>query len=200
MKNKLALLIIILSFTGLAINVIVNSSGDNLTIWNGLALFRYYTLQSNLLVLIVFTLYLSNTKKELINKAIGGVSIYITITFIVFAIMLSSTYHPTGWNQVSNIISHYIVPIIVLLHLGLNISDYTFVYRDSLYWIIYPSLYIVFIIIYGTSTNDYLYPFFQVDIIGFWGLVITIIILILFFLVLSFLLVKIVSFTKRNKT
>jgi hypothetical protein len=60
-------------------------------------------------------------------------------------------------------------------------------------WITYPLIYIVFVVIYGFITDDFLYPFFQVSEIGILGLAISILLLIGLFNGLCFLLVKIVS-------
>ncbi len=202
MKKNIELIIILLALAGLIINVSVSTFEVPINLGRGLALFRYYTLQSNLIAIVYFILlYFGITKRNnTLHKFVGGVTVYITITLIIFAIMLAPTYHPTGWNQVSNIVAHYIVPILVLFYFFYFRDNYKFTPKDSLIWIIYPVLYVVFMLAYGMITKDFLYPFFQVSEVGINGLIITITMLIFVFFMLSFLVMKTVSLLEKQKT
>lgn len=201
MKKSIQIVIILLALTGLLINVLVSTFEDPINLGRGLGLFRYYTLQSNLIVMIYFVLlYLGKIKHVTLHKFIGGIVVYITITLIIFAIMLAPTYHPTGWSQVSNIVAHYIVPVLVIFYFFYVKEKYNFRPKDVLIWISYPVVYILFMIVYGTITNDYLYPFFQVSEVGVLGLIITIFGLVFVFLLLSFSVMKIVSLQEKQKT
>ena len=196
MKKYWQLCIIITAFTGLLINVLVSSIEEPFNIFRGLGLFRYYTLQSNLIVLATFTLLLIG-KFKFPKHYIIGVAVYITVTFSVFALMLSATYQPTGWNQVSNILSHYITPLLVIGYVIKYRLEFDVKMKDSLLWILYPVAYILFMIIFGSITNDYLYPFFQLHVVGLTAFILTLFVLVFYFLGLSFLFVKIVSFGKK---
>lgn len=195
MKKYIRLSISLLALLGITINVIMSTLEEPFSLLRGLWLFRYFTLQSNLLVFAYF-LYVFLLGKS--NKFILGVTVYITFTFIVFAIMLSSTYHPQGWNQVANILSHYMVPIMVILYFFILNEEKSFRYKDIFLNMIYPLLYILFMLSHGMITGDYLYPFFQVANVGVFGLVITIFILVLFFIGLSILYMKIVSLQENR--
>ena len=43
--------------------------------------------------------------------------------------MLSGTYYPTGWSQVSNILAHYLVPILVIIY---TFTEKDFYLRDEI--------------------------------------------------------------------
>jgi len=195
MKKYLIPLIGFLAMAGISLNVMISAFETPYSLMRGLSLFRYYTLQSNLIVGVYFLLLGSKVlnKYDIFNRFFGGVTIYITITFVVFAIFLQGTYHPTGLQGVVNIVSHYIVPILAILYFVIIKNELTFKRLDMLWWIIYPLIYIIFMVIYGGITGDYLYPFFQVSEIGVNGLILTIVLLVGFFMGLSFLLMKIVS-------
>ena len=196
MKKYLAASIVVVITIGLLINIVVESmTVDPVNVLKGFGLFRYYTLQSNLIVGIYFASYLVGkwNKVELFSRFIGGVVIYVTVTFIVFALFIQPTYHPTGWNAVANILLHYLSPVLTILFISLYRKEYFFKRNDVVNWIIYPVLYLVFLVIYGSITNDYLYPFFQVENVGVIGLVIAIVLLVIFFIFLSFIFMKIVS-------
>lgn len=158
-------------------------------------LLKYFTMQSNILVVTYFWILFSLglDKNESFNRLLGGVVVSITITFIVFAIMLQGTYQPVGWFKVSNLFNHYITPILAISFLLTFRNEYNFTLKDTRIWIIFPALYLVFMLIYGSITSDYLYPFFQIDEIGILMFLIAVVGLVLFFFILSILFMKIVS-------
>jgi len=167
----------------------------------GVNMFRYFTIQSNFIVALYFGLNCSNRLKnnKVFDALLGGVVIYITITFIVFLTLLEPIYNPEGLSLIGSTFSHYIVPILVIFYLVYFRSEYSFMIKDIIYWIIYPVMYLVFLIVYGSITGDYIYPFFQVSVVGVTGLIIVIIIMVFFFVFVSFLLVKILSKKENAK-
>ena len=112
---------------------------------------------------------------------------------------ISGTYYPTGWSQVSNILAHYLVPILVIIYTFTEKDYYDYIYKDIATWIIYPVVYVIFMIIHGMITNDYLYPFFQVSKVGTNGLILMVILLVFVFVLLSFIIMKIVSLQQKSK-
>lgn len=195
MKKYLAIALVVFSSIGVLITVFTVTFGETTNLWRGLGMFRYYTIQSNLIVSIYFSMYLIKDIKnnELFQRLIGGVTIYISITFLVFLLFLQSGYHPTGWSFVSNILLHYLVPLLTITFLVVSREEAVLKFKDPFIWVLYPFLYLIFVIIYGSITGDYIYPFFQVGDIGILGLIFTIIQLVGFFFILSFILMKMVS-------
>ncbi len=197
MKKTWSLIIVIIGTIGILSHVIydiVIEYPENPIM--SINIFKYFTIQSNILAIIYFWIVFSlklDEKNKIFKNMIGAVTIYITITFFVFIIFLEPIYSPKGLNLLGSICLHYINPILVIGFLGYNRKDYEFNKRDVKYWVIYPGLYLIFVIIWGSIINDYLYPFFQVSEIGVSGLIINIVGLLAFFILLSFSLVKIVS-------
>lgn len=78
--------------------------------------FKAFTIQTNFIVSIWFTLAIVWHNKpdslgEITGPLKGAFIIYITITFLVFAILVSPFYQPTGFAAFSNLVLHYITPI-----------------------------------------------------------------------------------------
>ena len=154
-----------------------------------LRIYRYFTMQTNLLVviwLILAIIWSSNPKKmkKLMGKLKGAITLYITVTFLVFAVVLSPLYHPPGLEGVLNLMLHYIIPagfIIDWLMTEGNNYQWSFIP----YWFCYPIGYLIFALIHGGTTDDYLYPFLNLEVLGFDGLMIRVILLIAFFTGLS---------------
>lgn len=145
--------------------------------------FKAFTIQSNFIVTIWFTLaILWHNKPESLKKISGPLkgafTMYITITFVVFAILLSPFYQPTGFAAFSNLVLHYITPIAFIVDWVLTETKVRYKWNYLSYWILYPACYIIFVIIHGTFTGSYLYYFLDINALGIVVFVIFIPILI----------------------
>lgn len=157
--------------------------------------FKAFTMQTNLIVTIWLTLaILWHNKPEFLKKIEGPLkgafTMYITITFVVFAILLSPFYHPTGFAAFSNLILHYITPIAFIIDWVLTETKVRYKWNYLPYWIIYPLCYIIFAIIHGTITGSYIYYFLDISALGILGFV-SISILIVFGIALGSLYIAI---------
>jgi hypothetical protein len=120
----------------------------------------------------------------------GGITIYILITFIVFAIMLSNVYMPIDpLSQFTNIATHYIIPLAFLMDWFLteHTKQYQWTYLG--YWLIYPLLYLVFLVSHGLLTQDYLYYFLDINELGVGWFFLVVVILLAVYLVFGALFV-----------
>jgi len=140
--------------------------------------FKAFTIQSNFLVVIWYTLaILWHNKPEYLENLTGllkgALTAYISITFIFFAILLSPFYHPTGWAAFSNIVFHYIAPIAFIVDWILTENKSRYKWKYLLYWIFtYPVCYLIFIFIHGAYTGNYIYYFFDINALGILGVAI----------------------------
>jgi len=163
----------------------------------GITSYRYYTMQTNLLAAIWLTcavIFHSNFErlKKIEGVFKGAITIYILITFLGFAIMLSSLYTPTTpYGITTNIAIHYVIPIAFFVDWFFIISkiEYKFVYLPI--WIIYPILYVIWSVINGKFLGSYLYPFLDPDALGLGYYFLSLGILIAVFLVLGTTLILI---------
>ncbi|MFX1391541.1 MAG: Pr6Pr family membrane protein [Promethearchaeota archaeon] len=140
--------------------------------------FRYYTMQTNIMVTIWFTLAIiwynkPETLKKIIGPLKGAFTLYITTTFIFFAILLQMFYHPTGWAAFSNLVLHYITPVAFIVDWVLTETKIRYEWKYLPYWIIYPVCYLLFSLINGSLTGDYLYPFLDISRVGIQGYLIS---------------------------
>ncbi|MFX1456929.1 MAG: Pr6Pr family membrane protein [Promethearchaeota archaeon] len=133
--------------------------------------FKSFTMQTNLMITIWLTLAIIWHKKpETLNKITGplkgALTLYITITFLFFAVFLSFLYTPTGFAAYTNLIFHYILPIAFMIDWVLTENKIKYRWNYLLYWIIYPIGYVVFVFIHGAFTGDYLYYFLDISALG----------------------------------
>jgi len=167
-----------LSWFTIITGALINSISTGLPLlW--LVSFKYYTMQTNLIVTIWFTLAIGwHNKPESLEKIMGPLkgafTLYITTTFIFFAILLQMFYQPTGWAAFNNLILHYITPIAFIIDWILTETKQRYKWRYFQYWIIYPICYLVFSFVLGTFTGDYLYGFLDINRVGIIGYVLII--------------------------
>ncbi|MCD6482126.1 MAG: Pr6Pr family membrane protein, partial [Candidatus Izimaplasma sp.] len=87
----------------------------------------------------------------------------------------------------------YITPSLVIWYFFTQKENYHFQYKDIKLWAIYPIIYLVFVVVFGAITGDYLYPFFQFNLVKITGFIFSSLLLSAYFLALSFFVVKMVS-------
>ena len=151
--------------------------------------YRFFTIQTNIMVLAWLSLALiSYFKPNLLHKLVGvlkgAFTLYISITFIVFAIFLSIFYTPTGFEAFSNIVFHYITPIVFIIDWILT-EKVKYKWKFLLFWLIYPVCYLCFAICYGTFTGDYIYFFLNINALGIPTFLMSFCVLVVFFLVIG---------------
>ena len=152
-------------------------------------IYRYFTNQTNLLVVIWLVLAIiwssdPNKMKKLMGKVKGAITVYITVTFIIFAIVLSPLYHPSGIEGIINLMLHYIIPVAFIFDWIIT-EDNMYKWKFIPHWLIYPICYLVFALFHGATTGDFIYPFLNHGALGTSGLVISVTLLIFFFIGLS---------------
>jgi len=145
--------------------------------------FKYYTIQTNLMVSVWFILAIvwhnkPGSLKKITGPLKGAFTLYITTTFIFFAILLQPFYRPTGFAVYSNIILHYITPIAFIVDWVLTETKLKYKWNYLPYWTIYPLCYLLFSFIHGSFTGDYIYPFLDISRLGILGYSISICLLV----------------------
>lgn len=129
--------------------------------------FSFFTILTNSLVAIYFTL--SILKKKIIDKpgTLTAVTVYITIVGIVYQIILRPIWKPTGLQMIVNELLHSVIPLLVILFWYLYEEKKSLTYKQLPMWLIYPFVYLLYILVRGSISNFYPYPFVDVANLGF---------------------------------
>lgn len=173
-------LIALAAVTGIAIDLSISDSV--------LRVLSYFTIQSNVLVAIVLALAARRAwtgRAPLPPLVTGGVLLFICITGLVYHFVLandssgfSMTDDPdhamTGARQVSNQLLHTVTPIGTALNWLLLTRPGTLRPRHAALWLTYPLAYFGFALARGAIMTPgtparYPYPFLDVDIHGYAG-------------------------------
>lgn len=150
-------------------------------------LFSYFTIQSNLIVLAAaIVVLLSPLRDGPIWRVVRlDALLGITITGLVYAIVLAPQVHLTGAALVATTGLHYISPWAAVL------AWLVFGPRPRMTWLtvlgafVWPVLWLVYIFAQGAFTRWYPYPFLDVTKLGFAGAVRNALVVLLIGIVLA---------------
>jgi len=192
------LLVAAAAAAGVAIDLVLGSP---------LQVLSYFTIQSNVLVTVVFTFSAWRawtTRRPLPPFLTGETLLYIGITGLVYHLILANDSPPfsmtgevetlTGWPAVTNQLLHTATPIAALLDWLFLTRPARLSLRHTSTWLLYPVAYLAFslargeLIATGTEAR-YLYPFLDVDQHGYKGVLGNALLLGLAFYALALLLV-----------
>ena len=182
---------------------------------HGWGMLMYYTVLSNLLVLIFtgYMVYLMARKDETWKSPVflrikGGVTMSIMITCVVYHVMLAPI--ATDFYRLENFLCHYIVPLAFLT--DTLVFDKTRQYRwfDPISWSGLPLVYMAFALFNGfflkiniPNAKDNPFPYFFLNVFKYeWPYVIKkCLIIFVAYLVFGFVFygIKSITFTKSKK-
>jgi len=170
--KALAVLLAVLGFTALGTQlylfVVTQITQGNSAAWGLVLYFGYFTILTNLFCAIVATAIAKSPAAESRWQAwrqpwvVTAAAMAILMVGVIFHLLLSKQYQPTGISAVTNVIHHYIVPV------AFTILWWRVVVRGSLLWndlpriVAYPFAYLVYILFRGEVTG--LYPYFFIDV------------------------------------
>ena len=132
-------------------------------------LLSYFTIWSQLVVGIVMTLLYKNPNRA--SKAIQVFRIdallMITVTGVVYNLLIGPKYPPQGLNQISSPIEHSLTPLLtVLIFLFIGPRGW-FTTKNVLRALLLPISYIFYTLFRGAIINKYPYDFFDVGANGY---------------------------------
>lgn len=164
--------------------------------------FSFFTILTNLLVAIYFTLVTLKSKSSSLSVlhkpgTLTAITTYITIVGLVYQIILRHLWQPKGLQIIVDELLHTLIPLIVIIYWYLYENKSLVTYKNIPKWLIYPLIYLVCILIRGKFSNFYPYPFINVTNLGLLKVGINSILLMALFVGLSVLFVKIGKAEKK---
>ncbi|MDO4753592.1 MAG: Pr6Pr family membrane protein [Bacillota bacterium] len=138
---------------------------------DGAGMFMYYTILSNLLV-VLFLGYMLVKKGRLSDPDIrskDGVAMAILITCVVYHFMLAPTAKAKDYYNIENFICHYILPLGFIVD-SLFFDRVATKKTDPVSWSVFPVAYFIFALMNGLFLHipipgrKNFYPYFFVDV------------------------------------
>jgi hypothetical protein len=123
--------------------------------------FSYFTIDSNLIatgVLIAAAVLRDRPSTPRLDLVRGGAVVYMSITGIVFTLLLSNTDVDTAIPWVNSVV-HELMPLVVLADWLITPPSARLRLDQGMLWLSFPLVWIVYTIIRGAIANKYPYPF-----------------------------------------
>ena len=134
--------------------------------------FSFFTILTNILVTLYFTAYVFKLKmipfKWFFSKGtITAITAFILIVGLVYQVALRGVWQPTGLQRIVDELLHTIIPLYVLIYWCIKVRKNDLRLKSIFGWLLYPVLFIVFILTRGHFSGFYPYPFLNVPEIGY---------------------------------
>ncbi|QNE13860.1 Pr6Pr family membrane protein [Pseudarthrobacter sp. NBSH8] len=132
--------------------------------------FSYFTIESNIIAVITLAIAgryaWQGESPRWLELLRGAATIYMTITGIVYSLLLSNidVNTPIPWI---NVVLHYTIPTIMVIDWLVDLPRTRVPVRTSLIWLGFPLLYLVYSLIRGPIVDWYPYPFLDPRVSGY---------------------------------
>ena len=166
--------------------------------------FSYFTILTNLIVAVCCTTLALQPDTRLGSffakqKNITAITVYIFVVGFVYNIILRFLWNPEGLQKVVDELLHSVIPILFLLYWLILVSKDELYFKNIFPWLIYPFVYAVYVIIRGSFSGFYPYPFIDVSQLGITKALINAVMLTVLFFFVSFLFVAIGKWVNKKK-
>ena len=133
--------------------------------------FSFFTILTNILVALYFTINVFHLKGSFSKLFSAGGSITAITTFIlivglVYQFILRQIWEPKGMQMIVDELLHTIIPLYMLVYWFFNIQKDDLILKNLFYWLLYPVIYLVAVMLRGYFSHYYPYPFLNVDQLG----------------------------------
>jgi len=166
--------------------------GEDAPTFDAVNFFSYFTVLSNIgaaVVLGALALRPALVGVEPFVILRGAITLYMTITGIVYNVLLAPTAADVSTNlEWVNVIVHIVGPIVVLADWFVDRSPLKPTLGQAATWLIFPTVYLVYSMVRGPMADWYPYPFLDPDTESVGSIVITIIGIVIAFILIGLLL------------
>ena len=155
--------------------------------------FSYFTILTNVLAAIALTLpWLApqSALGEFFSRPSvrTAITTYIIIVMTIVYFVLRHLVNLQGWDFVADVLLHYVMPVIFVIDWLFLVPKQSLKVSDTLGWLAYPVVYLIWTFIHGAYSGFYPYPFLNGAELGNTRVLLNEAGLLLIFLVLGFIL------------
>lgn len=142
----------------------------------------YFTILTNFLVAVVFTVLAIGGRNSIHPRFLAGVMLAIALVGVVYGILLRGLQELTGVEVISNILLHQLIPLLVPIYWFFFTPKAVLRWTDPVLWAIYPLVYLVYALVRGFNEGHFAYPFINVTTNGVAQVSLTVVIITVLFL------------------
>jgi hypothetical protein len=165
--------------------------------------FSFFTVLTNLLVAIVSTIFVFKPKSKLgayfsSSSRLTAITLYIIIVGLIYNVILRFLWAPEGLQKLADELLHTIIPSFFLFFWLFVVPRAEIKITVVLEWLLYPLLYLIYILVRGALSGFYPYPFIDVKALGYNKVVVNSIGILGVFTALALILLIINKWVKRT--
>ncbi len=163
--------------------------------------FSFFTILTNFLVALVFTATVFSSEPgwgQFFRRPSvqAGAAAYIAIVGIIYRLLLRQLWNPQGMQWVADVILHDVIPVGYVLYWVLFAPRTELRWKDAIGWLVYPAVYAVYVLARGAVSGLYPYPFMDVNVLGYGGVLAHAAVFLLVFLGMGLLVVAVGRWTR----
>ncbi len=180
MLNKIKLayagLAVILAWLAVAFQFYVHVPGHieftKTTMGSIVQILSYFTILTNLVVALAysFILLMPNTKPGNFfsqTSTLTGIAVYTSVIGFIYELLLRDRWDIDGLMKLTDILLHTINPLLFLIFWFVFVPKQQLRWRLAIYWLLYPLVYLIYILIRGEMFDVYPYHFINVTTLGY---------------------------------
>jgi len=147
--------------------------------------FSYFTILTNILVAAYLTMQHDK------SRTAAAVLLYIVIVGLVYNIILRPLWNPQGLQKWVDESLHTFIPLLFLWYWFLFAPKQNLQWKNVGGWLLFPLIYLIVVMIRGSFSHFYPYPFLNADEHGYTRVLLNCIILLIPFLLIGLAIVAI---------
>ncbi|WPP52934.1 Pr6Pr family membrane protein [Catalinimonas niigatensis] len=133
--------------------------------------FSFFTILTNTLIALYFTSMWLGRHTKLSQRfqrpgVVSAIAVYITVVGLVYQLVLRQIWEPQGLQKLVDELLHSVNPVYFVLYWYLYEEKAKLKWTLIPGWLIYPLLYLMYILIRGSFSGFYPYPFVNVAELG----------------------------------
>lgn len=171
------------------------AAGDE--VWVGIVgSFGYFTVLTTLFMAVVLTVTACPTRLARMDffmrpSVISAATTSVVLVALVYVLVLRQLWHPQGLRYWVDISLHYVIPLLFFIFWWLAVPASSLHWRQILWWLLYPLVYLMVILVRGCVNDFYPYPFVNVTDLGVLRVLINVAALLVLFAFLGLTLIAI---------
>lgn len=129
--------------------------------------FSFFTILSNILAALMLTTAWAGMGGPFARPSVQtAITIYMTVTGLVYTFILAGLWQPTGWQFVADSLLHYVMPVVIVLFWFLFVRKGTLRLGHLPWFLVFPLAYAIYSLVRGSAAEWYPYPFLDVSVHG----------------------------------
>lgn len=204
-ERILLYLLAIIGWITLVIRIYLKITTSGLPLIESLVqFFSFFTILTNLLVTIYCTVHLLSSNQQnrtnifLKPETLTALTVFILLVGTVYHLVLKSLWKPEGLLMITDEIYHTFVPLGTLALWIVSTNNKLGNLKNLFSWLLYPFLYLLFILIKGSFSDFYPYPFLNATELGigkvmvnsFFLLIVMSLLFLIFYFINKYILLK----------